>query len=261
MEAALTNDCRSTLSAMIAPHLPYLRRYARALCGGRESGDAAVASTLRTLLDDAQAIDRSLPPRVALYRLFQAATLRGRGAPPEAVDIPLARRFLILSALEEFSDEDAAIVLGLPPQALPRLMEEAKAELSAFVEAKIMIIEDETIIALDLEALILDMGHSVAGVADTHQKAVVLAEATRPDLIMADIQLGDGSSGVEAIEEILSKFHVPVVFVTAYPERLLTGEQAEPTFLVSKPYRAKQIRAVVSQALFHHRPERVSAAS
>ena len=70
-------------------------------------------------------------------------------------------------------------------------------------------------------------------------------------MVLADIQLADGSSGIDAVNEILhSRFEVPVIFITAYPERLLTGERPEPTFLITKPFLPDMVKALVSQALF-----------
>jgi hypothetical protein len=65
--------------------------------------------------------------------------------------------------------------------------------------------------------------------------------------------LADGSSGLEAVNDLLTTLEVPVIFITAYPERYLTGERPEPTFLISKPYQASTVSALVSQALFFGR--------
>jgi hypothetical protein len=68
--------------------------------------------------------------------------------------------------------------------------------------------------------------------------------------VLADIQLADGSSGIEAVNDILGISGVPIVFITAYPERLLTGERPEPTFLITKPFAPENVKAITSQALF-----------
>ncbi|CKY25605.1 two-component response regulator [Mycobacterium tuberculosis] len=91
------------------------------------------------------------------------------------------------------------------------------------------------------------------GVARTHTDAIALAKSKRPGLILADIQLADGSSGLDAVNELLKSFEVPVVFITAYPERFLTGERPEPAFLISKPFQPAMVSAVASQALFFQR--------
>jgi CheY-like chemotaxis protein len=114
-----------------------------------------------------------------------------------------------------------------------------------------MIIEDEAIIAMDIESIIRGMGHSVTGIARTRDGAVALAKRERPDLILADIQLADNSSGIDAVNQILRDLpDMPVIFVTAFPERLLTGERPEPAFLITKPFSEEQIRSAVSQAMF-----------
>jgi CheY-like chemotaxis protein len=106
---------------------------------------------------------------------------------------------------------------------------------------------------MDLESLVRNLGHNVIGVARTHSDAVALAKNKKPGLILADIQLADGSSGLDAVNELLKTFEVPVVFITAYPERFLTGERPEPAFLISKPFQPAMVSAVASQALFFQR--------
>src|SRR5205085_10570100 len=90
----------------------------------------------------------------------------------------------------------------------------------------------------------------------THAEATTLANAKRPGLILADIQLADGSSGLDAVNEILRQFEVPVIFITAYPERFLTGERPEPAFLIAKPFQPATVSAVLRQALFFERRAR-----
>jgi CheY-like chemotaxis protein len=123
-------------------------------------------------------------------------------------------------------------------------------EIKRQIAGRVLIIEDEPIIAMDLEAIVGDLGHSVVEIADTRDNAVSAALEHQPNLILADIQLADGSSGIDAVGEILSSFTVPVVFITAYPERLLTGKRPEPTYLITKPFTREQVAAAVSQALF-----------
>ena len=106
---------------------------------------------------------------------------------------------------------------------------------------------------MDIESLVQSLGHRVNGVARTHTEAIEAVERQRPGLVLADIQLADGSSGLDAVNEMLSSFAVPVVFITAYPERLLTGERPEPAFLITKPFQPETVKAVISQALFFER--------
>ena len=105
-------------------------------------------------------------------------------------------------------------------------------------------------IAIDIETIVQSLGHRVHGIARTHDESIALFRSGSPGLVLADIQLADGSSGLEAVNELLRLREVPVIFITAFPERLLTGERPEPTFLLTKPYQPDTVRATISQALF-----------
>jgi DNA-directed RNA polymerase specialized sigma24 family protein len=256
-------------SQAVAQHLPYLRRYARALSGSQSSGDAYVAEALEAIIEDPTVLDPDVPPRVGLYRLFTKiwnSVAVNEGAEPAERALPVEQRLahitprprqaFLLVALEGFSEKDAAQILDVDVPTLRELVEEAGRELAAEIATDVLIIEDETFIAMDLESLIESLGHRAAGVARTHDEAVLLAKAKRPGLILADIKLADGSSGLDAVNELLKSFEVPVVFITAYPERFLTGERPEPAFLIAKPFQPATVSAVVSQALFFERKAR-----
>ena len=114
----------------------------------------------------------------------------------------------------------------------------------------VLVVDDEALIAMALEVLVRDLNHRVTGVAETRDEAVAQALAQRPHLILADIQLADDSSGIDAVKDILAELQVPVIFITAFPERLLTGGRPEPTFLITKPFQATTVKAAIAQALF-----------
>lgn len=254
-------------SQAVAQHLPYLRRYARALSGSQASGDAYVAATLEALIQDPKVLDAQASTRIALYRLFTKIwnSVPVNGRPSEGIDpsqpverhlaqiAPLPRQAFLLIALEGLSEDDAAKVLDIDVPALRELVEASGRDLAAEIATDVLIIEDETFIALDLEGLVEGLGHNVLGVARTHSEAIALAKVKRPGIILADIQLADGSSGLDAVNEMLKTFEVPVIFITAYPERFLTGERPEPAFLIAKPFQPATVSAVLSQALFFER--------
>ena len=169
---------------------------------------------------------------------------------------PMPRQACLLVALEGLSEDDAAKVLDVDVPKLRTLVEDSGRELAQEIATDVLIIEDEAFIALDLEGLVESLGHRVLGVARTHKEAVALAKAKRPGIILADIQLADGSSGLDAVNEMLRSFEVPVIFITAYPERFLTGERPEPAFLIAKPFQPTTVSAVLSQALFFERNAR-----
>ncbi|MBK0398777.1 response regulator [Limibaculum sp. M0105] len=258
-----TGTGRQNLSELIAPQLPYLRRFARALCGEQRAGDAFVAAVIEALIEDRNALDLTLPTRVAVYALFHRLWSGSAPGGPATGDTgvgaaqlriarltPRSRQILLLTTLEGFSLDDAATIMGIDHDEAAGLAREARAELERQMRSRVLIIEDEPIIALDIESIVTGMGHEVVGIADTRAGAVALADDTKPDLVLADIQLADGSSGIDAVEDILARMKVPVIFVTAFPERLLTGERPEPTFLVTKPFRTGTVEAAISQVLF-----------
>jgi CheY-like chemotaxis protein len=256
-------------SQAVVQHLPYLRRYARALSGSQSSGDAYVTTVLETLIHDPAVLEPSTSTRIALYRLFtkiwnsvgvnEAAETVGKDMPAEqriSHLTPKPRQAFLLVALEGLSEDEAAKILDTDVPNLRHLVEESGRELAAEIATDVLIIEDETFIAMDLEGLVEGLGHRVIGVARTHAEAVALAKTKRPGLILADIQLADGSSGLDAVNELLQTFQVPVIFITAYPERFLTGERPEPAFLIAKPFQPATVSAVLSQALFFERKAR-----
>jgi len=253
----------------VIQHLPFLRRYARALTGNQASGDAYVAATVESLIASPKLLESCANPRVGLYRLFtkiwNSVTVNGKADASEPALVPerhltqitpRPRQAFLLVALEGFSEEDSAAILDCDQSTLRSLVEESGRELAAEIATDVLIIEDETFIAMDIEALIESLGHRVIGVARTHAEAVALARQKRPGLILADIQLADGSSGLDAVNELLGSLEVPVIFITAYPERFLTGQRPEPAFLIAKPFQLAVVSAVASQALFFGRKAR-----
>jgi DNA-directed RNA polymerase specialized sigma24 family protein len=254
---------------LVVQHLPYLRRYARALTGSQMAGDAYVAATLETLVNEPETIGNDANVKVDLFRVFtriwNSLSVNGRSEQiqrdlPAEVRLgqitPLPRQAFLLSCLEGFSEQESASILGVSVEGVRDLVEEAGRELAADIATDIMIIEDEPLIAMDLEALVEGLGHNVTGVARTHTEALQLAGQKRPGLILADIQLADGSSGLDAVNDLLDAFQVPVIFITAYPERFLTGERPEPAFLIAKPFQPANVSAVISQALFFQQTAR-----
>lgn len=253
------------LAQIIAPQLGYLRRFARALTGSQNSGDAYVGALLEALVADPSMFDTSADPRVESYRVLNSLwqSLDINLSEPNGGDgwetvanrkldaiTPRARQAFLLSAVEGFRVDEIATIMDTDAADVKALMSDASSEIQNQVKTEILIIEDEPLIALDIETLVSDLGHKVTGIARTHKQAVQEANSAPPGLVLADIQLADGSSGIDAVNEILQSFNVPVIFITAYPERLLTGERPEPAFLITKPFLPDMVKAVISQALF-----------
>jgi len=253
-------------TSQIAAHLPYLRRFARALTGNQAAGDAYAAAALETISVEPSVLSRDLDINAALYKVLLTiwdsvpanrrhhAPVLADASPAEGHDIeqitPLPRVCFLLHTVEGFSSDVIAKLVERPVSKVRDLIDEAEREIAAQLHTNVLIIEDETIISMDLEALVEELGHHVVGVARTRTEAMALSRKTQPGLIMADIQLADGSSGLDAVSDILAGMEVPVVFITAYPQRLLTGERPEPTFLITKPFQHEVVKSVISQALF-----------
>ena len=262
------------LSATIAPHLPYLRRFSRAVSGSQESGDALVAAMLEAIIADVDIYPEATSDRIALYKIFaklftsvairvpQDETQPGweqRAAANLNALAPLPRQAFLLIAVEGFTEDEGAEILDVDEDRFSELLAEASNEISRQVATDVLIIEDEPLIAMDIEEMVEGLGHRVVGTARTHAEAVALFGKTRPKMVLADIQLADGSSGIDAVNEILSSTSVPVIFITAFPERLLTGERPEPAFLVTKPFNPDMVKALISQALFFERQAKAAA--
>jgi DNA-directed RNA polymerase specialized sigma24 family protein len=180
-------------SQAVALHLPFLRRYARALTGNQASGDSYVAATLEALIEEPALLDQGVEPRVALYRLFTKiwnSVAVNNSPDPADRGLPIDQRIAQITsrprqaflpiALEGFSEADAATVLDVDARELTRLVEESGRELAAEIATDVLIIEDEPLIAMDLEGLVQGLDHRVIGVARTHSDIVRSVETRGP---------------------------------------------------------------------------------
>jgi DNA-directed RNA polymerase specialized sigma24 family protein/CheY-like chemotaxis protein len=254
-----------SLGEEIRGHLPFLRRYARALTGSQQHGDNFVHTTLEVIVAAPDEFRTGPDTRIDLYRNFhriwESAFLDdGEGDDEEdplvraanrrlARITPLGRQMLLLTALEGFSVAETAQITGTDAATVEMLLGEAANDIDREARTSVLIIEDEPLIAMELEQIVRGLGHDVAGIATTHDDAIAAFENSDAGLVLADIQLADGSSGIDAVQDILALAPVPAIFITAFPERLLTGHCVEPTFLISKPFRENTVRAAISQSL------------
>ncbi|MGP1354377.1 MAG: response regulator [Parasphingopyxis sp.] len=258
----------ASLGEQLAPHLAMLRRFSRALTGDQQQGDALVRLTLESIVADPQSFPNDVDPRLGLYRSFLdiwRSTESGDASAPGSAGLQereaiagarlamieqVPRQALLLSEVEGFDHRGIAYLLDQPNEAIDQLIAEARADIERQLKTAVLIIEDEPIIAMDLEAIVRDLGHDVTGIAVTRDEAVREAESRTPGLVLADIQLADDSSGIDAVQDILNVMDVPVIFITAFPERLLTGERPEPAFLITKPFQKSTVKTAIAQALF-----------
>ncbi len=251
-----------TILTLLAPHLPYLRRYARALTGDQVTGDQYVRVVLEALAAGEIAIGDAKPPRVGLYQVFHAvwcssgARLESRRDETDEDQVydasqrlmrlaPSSRPAFLLTALEGFRKDETAAILGASVEQVDGLILNAQREIDACLATSVLIIEDEPVIAADIEALLQEMGHTVVGSAATRTESMKAIAEHLPGLVLADVKLADGSSGIDAVKDILAEIDVPVIFITAFPDRFLTGERPEPTFLVTKPFQVETLKACI----------------
>ena len=261
------------LSQAIARELPYLRRYARALTGSQSTGDSYAIAAIEAVLADPAPVVGASSARVGLFTIFHLVWQSADSPVSEPEDrlsaaaqahlsrlTPNSREALLLQTIEGFATPEVAAILGVTDEIAAGLVERAFAEMEDSIRGNVMVIEDEAIIAMDIVAIVEAMGHAVTGVARTRSEAVALAAKQPPELILADIQLADNSSGIDAVSDIVAALGpLPVIFITAFPERLLTGQRPEPTFLINKPYTEEQVRSAVSQAMFFSSTETLNA--
>jgi CheY-like chemotaxis protein len=272
-----STEASQDLSTELVSELPFLRRYARALTGAQDSGDRYAMATLEAIVTDPTTVAEDSSTKVGLFRVFHG--IWSSSGAPTAEDnedsSPLearaqwrlsqltanTREALLLHSVEGFSFEALAHIMNVDQAEAEELVSRARAEMGDMVTGDILIIEDEGIIAMDLKSIVSDMGHRVTDIARTRDDAIAKGTAKVPDLILADIQLADKSSGIDAVNALLKELgDRPVIFITAFPERLLTGERPEPAFLITKPYSEDQVRAAVSQAMFFASSEHIEIA-
>lgn len=258
----------ASLGEQLAPHLSLLRRFSRALTGNQQQGDAFVRLTLESIVADPGSFPTDVEARLGLYRSFlriwastdiadvaaanttESCTNEHIASARLAMIDKVSRQALLLSEVEGFAPSDIAYLLDKSAETVEQLIEEARTDIEAQLKTTVLIIEDEPIIAMDLEAIVRDLGHDVTGIAVTRDEAVQEAANRAPGLVLADIQLADDSSGIDAVQDILNQIDVPVIFITAFPERLLTGERPEPAFLITKPFQNATVKTAIAQALF-----------
>lgn len=228
--------------------LPYLRRYARAVTGRSERGDELIERVVEHLVQT----DTPNADRLALFTLLDKVIADYAADEPSTEIAALSagpRRALLLTSMESFSKEQAALIMDVPSETITAFLEQAERELQASLATDVFVIEDEPLVAAHIAQIASQMGHTVIGQAVTHESAVAACLNNPPRLLLADVQLADGSSGAEAAYEIRQTHDIPVIFITAYPQTMLLGSEGEPAYLIPKPFRPDMVKAVISQAL------------
>jgi CheY-like chemotaxis protein len=124
-------------------------------------------------------------------------------------------------------------------------------------KTRVLIVEDEGLIARDIENMVLNAGYEVCGIASSGEEAIEKADKTQPDLILMDIVLQGEMDGVEAAEQIRERFNIPVIYLTAHTDEitLQRAKLTEPLGYSLKPVEQKELMTVIEMALYKHQME------
>lgn len=242
-------------------HLPFLRRYARALTGSSERGDDLVSRAAAEALGDPEAYGLKESDRGPLYRLLNRLFDEDGldPSPPEgghAMEAALhllpeaERRLFLLVSLEEMSMADAAEIVGIPLTTARDMMTDAQEALREALIASIMIVEDDAIIAFDLAETVRDMGHRVCGTATTMEAALATARSCEPTLALMDLRLAHGDSGITTALTLRRSSELPIIFVTAFGDELARQGLEHLGPVIRKPFTREQIERAITQAVF-----------
>lgn len=228
--------------------VPYLRRFARASTGDTSTGDACVERVLQRVIDvsldtgfEDTAIDRE-----RLYQMLDQE-LNALNAAPAA----RARRALLLIAVENLPGRAVRRILGITADELEKMLILAEADFASSTATRMLIIEDEPLISAQLKRIAESLGHTVTGIALTADDAIAMSQKEIPDIVLCDIHLADGSQGTDAIAAMDLSDDVPVVYVTAYPEKYLSTSNEGPSYLITKPFDPEYLKAVIGHALIN----------
>lgn len=228
--------------------VPYLRRYARAATGDTAIGDACVERVLQAIIDLSMesSFEENAYDRERLFKMLdQELDKLSRSQAARS------RRALLLIAVENLPQTMVRRIFGVSEDELERMLVIAEADLSSFTATRLLIIEDEPLISSHLKRLAESLGHQVIGIAISADEAVAIANTQTPDIVLCDINLADGSQGTDAIARMRLPDNVPVVFVTAYPEKYLSTTNDGPSYLITKPFDPEYLKAVIGHALIN----------
>lgn len=228
--------------------VPYLRRFARAATGDTASGDACVERVLQQVIDLSldTSFDETEFNRERLFRMLNQELDALNGTPAAR-----ARRALLLIAVENLPNGVVRHIFDVSGEELEKMLIIAEADFMASAATRMLIIEDEPLISAQLKRLAESLGHTVMGIAITADEAVAISQKETPDIVLCDIHLADGSQGTDAIASMALPDDVPVVFVTAYPEKYLSTTNEGPSYLITKPFDSEYLKAVIGHALIN----------
>ena len=173
-----------------------------------------------------------------------AAMLRGAGPPP-----PKTQVAVLLNDVLGFTKDEINRVIEPTSNSVTELIVTGRVMHASTAKGSVVIIEDEALIASDLSMIVGGLGAKVVGSAKNAKEASSLILKYQPDLIFADFNLEDEKTGVDVVQESRAYHQCPVVFVTGFPEDVLSGSEREPDVVIGKPYSVESIRAAAAHCL------------
>jgi signal transduction histidine kinase len=128
---------------------------------------------------------------------------------------------------------------------------------SKILKPKILVVEDEAIVAENLADRLVESGYDISGIVDSGSDAIALAVATSPDLVLMDIVLKGEIDGITAAQTIYSQLAIPIVYMTAYSDEktLQRSKSAQPLAYLIKPFRPQELKATIEIALHKHKSD------
>ena len=250
----------SGIEQAVYKYLPILRLFGRSISGNQRIGDKFVAATVKYLADHIVMPD-NLSVKTYAFRVLVRhwndmadIVLTGDDAGIKKFSnlTPVHRQAYIMHVICGLEVFEVAEALSVTVSEVRSIFVRAGREITEQKKlmARILIVEDERLIQLEFATIITQLGHTVVGVAENRSEAIEIINDQDVDLILCDIQLKGGDSGLDLMTEILATKTIPFIVATAFPERFLTGSGPEPAFLVAKPFSSEQIALAITQALF-----------
>ncbi|MEW5962104.1 MAG: response regulator [Pseudomonadota bacterium] len=251
--------------------IPWLRRFARALCGSQMVADRQIEAVLVRARTEPDLMEGNGSPRVILFRAFCRVwrsmngddhllqmLLPGDCRGPErilAAITPNARQAFLLSSLEGFSPPEVADILECSQIDVADLLRDARMQIAQQAATGVLIIEDKVAIAEHLKTAVEEMGHWVQGVTGTlSETRSVISELERfhlrPGIVLADVFLADGASGIDVVNDIMAHGDVPVILIGGLPHNAVAASLPKPMYMLRDPFSRESLGAAISQALF-----------
>lgn len=248
---------------MLTKEINLLRQYLRALTNDQLLGDEITRAALAELdLEPFEALpDAARLPLLfrSVYDIWNSAHDRGQSAAvfssrailqSVSPEEDMSRQILLMVDVLGFPLAVAAEISDQSAEVTEAFLDAARERVNKPVEGTALIIEDEPLIAEEIADLVTQQGVKVVGKARTKKEAVSLAAQLKPRILLADYDLGAGEeTGLDAVKEITGEQDSVAIFITAYPDDVLTGEDFEPAFVITKPYRDRAVKAALWQAL------------